>query len=76
MRSRSHRIIIFIAKGSGIPEQQVADWGVGYDQLIFGKTPAYIYLDDKALHITEYRMARFGQFDPVTPPCNVPCFAR
>lgn len=79
LRLDGHSVIIFTARGSGtgidwrsITEQQLAHWGVGYDRLIFGKPPADVYVDDKALHIAEYRLARFGQCDPKMPPAISP----
>ena len=75
LRVQGHRVIICTARGSGtgkdwraMTEQQLANWGVGYDQLILGKPPADVYVDDKALHVTGYRLARFGLLDPSTSP--------
>jgi hypothetical protein len=73
LRSDGHIIIIFTARGSGtgkdwraVTEQQLANWGAGYDRLIFGKPPADVYVDDKAVNVSEYRLASFGRLDPAT----------
>jgi hypothetical protein len=71
LRSEGHRILIFTARGSGtgldwkeLTERQLAAWGVGYDRLYFGKPPADVYVDDKAVNIAEFRLAMLGTIQP------------
>ena len=59
-----HRILIFTARGSatGIDwsdrtRVQLEDWGVHYDDLIFGKPSADVYVDDRAVHTDAWRAA-------------------
>src|SRR4051794_20649486 len=57
-----HRIVILTARGSasGIDwgertRAQLRRWGVRYDELVFGKPSADVYIDDRALHTTAWR---------------------
>jgi branched-subunit amino acid aminotransferase/4-amino-4-deoxychorismate lyase len=57
-----HRILIMTARGSttGIDwrpetERQLAEWGVRYDELHFGKPGADVFVDDRALHTDAWR---------------------
>src|SRR5918999_788747 len=59
-----HRIVIFTARGSatGIDwaertRGQLEDWGVRYDDLVFGKPSADVYVDDRAVHTDAWRAA-------------------
>ncbi len=61
LHDAGHRVIIWTARGSEsgidwtqLTEQQLADWGVVYDELRFGKPAADFYIDDKAVHVTEF----------------------
>ena len=61
LRSAGHQIKLFTARGatSGIDwasrtESQLASWGLHYDELIFGKPHADVYIDDKANHPDTY----------------------
>jgi len=56
MKSEGHYIILFTARGSmtktdwrEITLTQMNAWGVPFDELIFGKPAADIYIDDKGL---------------------------
>ena len=51
-----HKITMFTARGSTtnidwttLTKQQLKDWGVMYNKLIFGKPDADIFIDDKAM---------------------------
>ena len=55
-----HKIILFTARGSksgkgwqDTTERQLAEWGVKYHQLIFGKPAADYYIDDKSIDMEE-----------------------
>lgn len=55
-------ILIFTARGgtTGIDwrpttEAQLRDWGVKYDELIFGKPQADVYVDDRTVHVDAWR---------------------
>lgn len=57
-----HRIILYTARGSttgidwrALTEQQLQTWGVRYHELRFGKPNADIFVDDKAINVTEIR---------------------
>jgi branched-subunit amino acid aminotransferase/4-amino-4-deoxychorismate lyase len=56
-----HRIVIFTARGTAtgidwdaLTRRQLADWGVSYDDLRFGKPSADVYVDDRAVHTTAW----------------------
>jgi len=76
-----HHVIIFTARGSGTgidwraaTERQLAEWGVEHDFLFLGKPPADVYVDDKAVHVADFRLACFGRLDPSAPPATFPPF--
>lgn len=58
LHNEGNKIILFTARGStsGInwkrfTEKQLKRWGVSYDELLFGKPEADIFIDDKAIDI-------------------------
>jgi hypothetical protein len=60
-----HRIIVFTARGSttgidwrSLTERQLRDWSVQYHELLLGKPFADVYIDDKAVNVTDW--ARTG----------------
>lgn len=66
LRAAGHRIKIWTARGTetGIDwrattEDQLARWGVPYDELGFGKPAADIYIDDRAINAVSWRHSRF-----------------
>jgi len=81
LRGEGHRILIFTARGSGtgidwraVTERQLSEWGVSYDRLYFGKPPADVYIDDKAVQVADFRLARFGKLSVDTVPAAFPPF--
>jgi hypothetical protein len=55
-----HRIVLHTARGSAtgldwaaLTEQQLADWGVPYHELRFGKPAADYYIDDRAVTLEQ-----------------------
>ncbi|MBN1451863.1 MAG: hypothetical protein JW963_12675 [Anaerolineales bacterium] len=57
---QGHRIILFTARGSAtgidwteITRRQMAEWGVKYHELRFGKPAADFYIDDKLITIEQ-----------------------
>ena len=55
-----HRIILYTARGSttginwqAVTEEQLKGWGVQYHELRFGKPHADVFVDDKAVRITD-----------------------
>ncbi|MHC4812713.1 MAG: aminotransferase class III-fold pyridoxal phosphate-dependent enzyme [Planctomycetota bacterium] len=57
-----HRVILYTARGSGtgidwrgLTERQLKSWGVHYDELHLGKPTADIYVDDKGIHVDDWR---------------------
>ena len=63
LRSEGHTIKMFTARGSisgtdwtELTIQQLATWGVQYDELIMNKKPHYdILIDDKAINAMTWR---------------------
>jgi CMP-N-acetylneuraminic acid synthetase len=60
LHGQGHRIVLFTARGSksgqdwqGITRRQMADWGLNYHELLFGKPAADYYVDDKAMHVQD-----------------------
>jgi hypothetical protein len=60
-----HRIILYTARGSGtgidwraITEAQLRTWNVRYHELWFGKPPADIFIDDRAVTADGWFAAR------------------
>ena len=56
-----HRIILYTARGSTtgidwreLTENQLRSWGVKYHQLFLGKPTADVYVDDKAINVTDW----------------------
>jgi SAM-dependent methyltransferase len=56
-----NRVILFTARGTTtgidwteLTREQLARWGVEYDELILGKPQADIYIDDRGLSTTEW----------------------
>jgi sialic acid synthase len=56
LHDAGHRIILYTARGAqsgidwrGFTEQQLADWGVAYDELWTEKPDADVYIDDRAI---------------------------
>ena len=54
--TEGHTIILFTARGSGtgidwreITERQLSSWNLRYHELWFGKPPADIFIDDRAV---------------------------
>ena len=79
LRCEGHQILIFTARGAGtgtdwkdVTQRQLAEWGVTYDRLHFGKPPADVYVDDKAVNIAEFRLAVLGRLTPETAPAMLP----
>ena len=65
LRAHGHRIILFTARGTttGInwrqtTERQLEVWGVSYDELLFGKPQADIYIDDRGMSLAEWEDKR------------------
>ena len=59
-----HRIILYTARGSTtgidwrrLTEQQLQTWRVRYHELRFGKPKADIFVDDKAINVTQIRVS-------------------
>jgi hypothetical protein len=81
LHCEGHHILIFTARGSGtgidwraVTERQLSEWGVSYDRLYFGKPPADVYIDDKAVQIADFRLARFGKLSLDAVPATYPPF--
>lgn len=60
LHGQGHRIVLFTARGSktgqdwqGVTRRQMADWGVSYHELLFGKPAADYYVDDRAMHLQD-----------------------
>jgi len=66
LRLRGNRILIFTARGTttgkdlrALTEMQLRDWGVSYDELLFGKPHFDLLVDDKAVSEFDY----FAKYD-------------
>jgi N-acylneuraminate cytidylyltransferase len=62
LRDAGNKIVVHTARGSGTgtdwraaTEKQLADWGVKYDSLHFGKPAADFYVDDRAITLDMLR---------------------
>jgi len=81
LHDEGHHILIFTARGSGtgidwksVTERQLSAWRVSYDHLYFGKPPADVYVDDKAIHVSDFRLARLGRLSPESTSAMYPPF--
>lgn len=66
LRLRGNRILIFTARGAttgkdlrALTERQLEEWGVSYDELLFGKPHFDLLVDDKAMSELQY----FAMYD-------------
>ena len=57
-----HRIVIHTARGTAtgidwdeLTRRQLKRWGVPYDELVFGKPSADVYVDDRGMHTDDWR---------------------
>ena len=64
LHRQGHRIVLFTARGyaTGIDwkettARQMKEWGVLYDELMFGKPDADIYIDDKLMNVSQLKDA-------------------
>jgi uncharacterized HAD superfamily protein len=55
LHSLGHQIVFFTARGTetkidwrNLTEKQLCEWGVYYDELIFGKPSCDLFIDDRA----------------------------
>lgn len=62
-----HTILLLTARGSTtgidwrlLTEKQLADWGVRYHALFMGKPTADLYVDDKAINVSDWRFGSIG----------------
>ena len=68
LKAKGHKIIIYTARGMdtfrgnvqlaidryySLTLEQLEQWEVSYDELIFGKPSADVYVDDKALNVLD-----------------------
>lgn len=75
LKNLGNNIIIFTARGSGTgqdwrstTEYQLKSWDVPFDKLIFNKPAADVYIDDKAVNISEFRLITNGLLTPEHKP--------
>ena len=68
LAAAGHRIIVFTARGTAtgidweaVTRDQLARWGVTYDELVFGKPSADVYIDDRAVHTDAWRCADISE---------------
>lgn len=57
-----HTVVVFTARGyetkidwSTVTQEQLAQWGLLYHELIFGKPSGDFYIDDKAVKDTDFK---------------------
>ncbi len=75
LKDEGHNILIYTARGSGtgidwraLTEEQLLRWGVRYDRLHLGKPAADVYVDDRAVNVMEFRLARLGSASSESVP--------
>ena len=61
LKQQGHKIIFHTARGTvsntdwrKMTEHQFARWGLPYDELHFGKPAGDVYIDDKALNVSDW----------------------
>jgi hypothetical protein len=61
-----NRIVLFSARGamSGVDwrdltERQLREWGVRYHELLLGKPPADVYIDDRAISASDWKTSGY-----------------
>ena len=61
LKQQGHKIIFHTARGTvsntdwrEMTERQFARWGLPYDELHFGKPAGDVYIDDKALNVSDW----------------------
>ena len=61
LKQAGHTVVIWTARGSmsgidhrALTEKQLAVWGVCYDELLLGKPPYDMYIDDKSFNVDAY----------------------
>lgn len=79
LKRAGHRIVIHTARGgtTGVDwrkttEAQLRDWGVQYDELVFGKPEADVYVDDRTHHVDAWRSGEARQVGDEEEPPRVP----
>ncbi len=62
LASQGHKILLYTARGSGTGKEwtrvtaiQMEAWEVPYARIYFGKPPADVYIDDKAISFEEWQ---------------------
>lgn len=80
LKREGHNVLVFTARGSGtgmdwtaVTSAQLDQWGVAHDRLIFGKPAADVYIDDKAVNVSEFRLATLGLLSPDCVPAIFLC---
>jgi CMP-N,N'-diacetyllegionaminic acid synthase len=65
--NNEHIILLYTARGATtgidwrkITEDQMRQWGLKYHQLYFGKPTADVYIDDKAINLSEWKNNHFS----------------
>lgn len=78
--AQGHRVTLYTARGAttgidwrALTERQLRDWGVRYHELRMGKPTADVYIDDKAVNLSDWIRDGFeirrpisGAEEPVT----------
>ena len=71
LKQAGHWIVLYTARGSGtgtdwgiVTERQLREWAVPYDELVFGKPYADVYVDDRAVNISDFLLV-MRSTDPV-----------
>ena len=63
VKAAGHEVVLFTARGTvtgidwrPVTERQMQMWNVPYDELLFGKPWADVYVDDKAVNVRDWHM--------------------
>ena|ERR1700752_2581899 len=64
--AEGHQILLYTARGSTtgiswreLTENQLRQWQINYHALFMGKPTADVYIDDKAIHCSDWRLDGF-----------------
>ncbi len=65
--AEGHRILLYTARGATtgidwrkLTERQLNDWDVHYHQLYMGKPTADVYIDDRAINLSDWKHNGFS----------------
>lgn len=67
--AEGHRVLLYTARGATtgldwreLTERQLKEWGVNHQGLFMGKPTADIYIDDKAMNLSDWKRLRLSDW--------------